>query len=182
MRNRWLPSAPTSVKRTMPRGVVLLGRARGFGATHVAIAAETRNAPPCPLCKRRKEALSRGAIVGHHDSLGALPERVVEQIHRIVSDPGRLSRQWFDGILASGTSDAEYVEIVGVIATVVSIDTFCRAIGVPAHALPIPVPGEPHRRRPRTAHQRGEAWVPMIHPNDLEGDLDTDEEKELAKY
>lgn len=152
------------------------------GATRVAIAAETRNAPPCPLCKRRKEALSPGAIVGHHDSLGALPERVVEQIHRIVSDPGRLSRQWFDGILASGTSDAEYVEIVGVIATVVSIDTFCRAIGLPQHPLPQPEPGEPHRRRPRTAHQRGEAWLPMIHPKDLEGHLDTDEERALAKY
>jgi hypothetical protein len=113
--------------------------------------------------------------------LGSLPERVVEQIHRIVSDPGRLTRKWFDGVIASGTPDVEYVEIVGVVATVVSIDTFCRAIGVPPHAFPTPVPGEPHRRRPRTARQRGEAWVPMIHPKDLEGDLDTEEEKALAK-
>ena len=150
--------------------------------TRVAIAAETRNALRCSLCKRRKEALSPGAIVGHHDSLGALPERIIEQIHRIVSDPGRLTRQWFDGILAWGTSDAEYVEIVGVVATVVSIDTFCRAIGLPPHPLPQPEPGEPHRRRPPTAHQRGEAWLPMIHPKDLEGQLYTDEEKVLAKY
>jgi len=152
------------------------------GAARVAIAAETRHAPQCPLCKRRKAALSPYAISGRHDSLGILPERVVEQIHRIVSDPGRLTRTWFDGIIASGTSDAEYVEIVGVVATIVSIDTFCRAIGVPPHALPQPVPGEPHRRRPRTAHQRGEAWVPMIHPKDLEGELDTEEERALAKY
>jgi hypothetical protein len=55
----------------------------------------------------------------------------VEQIHRIVSDPGRLTRKWFDGVITSGTSDVEYVEIVGVIATIVSIDTFCRSIGVP---------------------------------------------------
>ena len=152
------------------------------GTTRVAIAAETRNAPRCSLCKRRKEALSPGAVVGHHDSRGALPERIIEQIHRIVSDPGRLTRQWFDGILAWGTSDAEYVEIVGVVATVVSIDTFCRAIGLPPHPLPQPEPGEPHRRRPPTAHQRGEAWLPMIHPKDLEGQLYTDEEKVLAKY
>jgi hypothetical protein len=152
------------------------------GTTRVAIAAETRHAAQCTLCKRRKEALSPYAIAGHHDSLKTLPERVVEQIHRIVSDPGRLTRQWFDGVIASGTSDAEYVEIVGVIATVVSIDTFCRAIGLPPHPLPRPAPGEPHRRRPRTAQQRGEAWVPMIHPKDLEGELDTEEEKALAKY
>jgi hypothetical protein len=152
------------------------------GASRVAIAAETRNVAKCALCRRRKAALSPYSVSGVHDSLGGLPERVVDQIHRIVSDPGRLTRQWFDGILASGTRDVEYVEIVGVIATVVSIDTFCRAIGVPPHPLPRPLPGKPHQRRPRTAHQRGEAWVPMIHPKDLEGDLDTEEERALASY
>jgi hypothetical protein len=152
------------------------------GATRVAVAAEARNAPGCALCRRRKEALSPAAVSGRHDSLGALAERMVEQIHGIVTDPGRLTRRWFDGVAAQGTPDTEYVEIVGVIATVVSIDTFCRAVGVPAHALPQPVPGGPHRRRPRTAHQRGEAWLPMIHPKDLEGDLDTEEERVLAHY
>jgi hypothetical protein len=152
------------------------------GATRVAIAAETRHAPPCALCRRRKAALSPASITGHHDSLGVLPDRVVEQIHRIVSDPGRLTRAWFDDVIASGTPDVAYVETVGIIATVVSIDTFCRALGVPPHALPEPLPGAPHRRRPRTAQQRGEAWVAMIHPKDLEGDLDTEEEKALAKY
>ena len=152
------------------------------GATRVAIAAEARCVPSCALCRRRKEALSPYSVAGHHDSLGILPERVVEQIHRIVSDPGRLTRTWFQGVIASGTSDAEYVEIVGVVATIVSIDTFCRAIGLPLHPLPQPVAGVPHRRRPRTAHQRGEAWVPMIHPKDLEGELDTEEERVLAKY
>jgi hypothetical protein len=152
------------------------------GATRVAIAAETRRAPNCALCRRRKDALSPAAVTGQHDGTGTLPERMVEQIHRIVTDPGRLTRAWYDGVIASGTPDTEYVEIVGVIATVVSIDTFCRAIGVPQHPLPQPLPGTPHRRRPRTAQQRGEAWVPLIHPKDLEGSLDTEEERVLAKY
>jgi hypothetical protein len=152
------------------------------GATRLAVAAETRHAATCELCARRKAALSPHAIDGRHDSLGDLPERLVEQIHRIVTDPGRLTRRWFESVAASGTADVEYVETVAVVVTVVSIDTFCRAIGVPLHPLPAPVPGEPHRRRPRTAHQRGEAWVPMIHPKDLEGDLDTEEERVLAKY
>ena len=152
------------------------------GNTRVAIAAETRHAVGCALCERRKAALSPYAIDGRHDSLGVLPERMVEPIHRIVSDPGRLTHRWFESVIASRTPDVEYVEIVGVVVTVVSIDTFCRAIGVPAHPLPAPVSGAPHRRRPRTAHQRGEAWVPMIHPKDLEGDLDTQEERTLAAY
>src|SRR5262245_45587977 len=90
--------------------------------TRVAIATETRHAPQCALCRRRKEALSPYGIDGAHDSLGTLPERIVDQIHRIVTDPGRLSRTWFDSVLAAGTADTEYVEIVGVVATVVSID------------------------------------------------------------
>jgi hypothetical protein len=151
------------------------------GKTRVAIAAETRNAPQCDLCQRRKAALSPYAVDGRHDSLGALPERMVEQIHRIATDPGRLTRKWFEAVIASGTSDVEYVETVGVVVITVSIDTFCRAIGVAPHALPEPLPGAPHRRRPKTAQQRGEAWVPLIHPKDLDGALDTDEERALAR-
>ena len=152
------------------------------GKTRLAIAAETRHAANCALCARRKESVSPYGIAGQHDTLGALPERLVEQIHRIVTDPGRLTRGWFDSLMASGTPDTEYVETVGVVATVVAIDTFCRAIGVPLHPLPAPQNGAPHQRRPRTAHQRGEAWVAMIHPKDLEGELDSAEEQSLASY
>jgi len=152
------------------------------GKTRVAIAAETRHASKCALCSGRKEALSPYSIVGAHDGLGALPERLVEQVHRIVTDPGRLMRGWFDSLIARGTPDTEFVETVAVVATVVTIDTFCRAIGAPVHPLPTPKGGEPYHRRPKTAHQRGEAWVAMIHPKDLEGELDTEEERLLASY
>ena len=152
------------------------------GKTRVAIAAETRHASKCALCSGRKEALSPYSIVGAHDGLGALPERLVEQVHRIVTDPGRLMRGWFDSLIARGTPDTEFVETVAVVATVVTIDTFCRAIGAPVHPLPTPKGGEPYHRRPKTAHQRGEAWVAMIHPKDLEGELDTEEERLLARY
>src|SRR5262245_39957838 len=152
------------------------------GPTRVAIAAETRQAPQCALCARRKAALSPYGIEGAHDSLGSLPARVIEQIHRIVTDPGRLTRKWFDTVIAAGTPDTEYVEIVGVVVTVVSIDTFCRALGIVAHPLPAPLAGGPLRRRPRAPHQRGAAWVPMIHRKDLEGELETPEERRLANY
>jgi hypothetical protein len=152
------------------------------GETRVAIAAETRQARQCELCKRRKAALSPYSILGEHDSTGRLPARMVEQVHRITTDSGRLTHRWFDEVIASGTPDTEYVEVTGVAVTAIAVDVFCRAIGVPLHPLPEPVPGEPNRRRPVTAHQRGEAWVPLIHPKDLEGVLDTEEERVLAKY
>lgn len=152
------------------------------GKTRVAIAAETRRARQCELCRRRKSALSPYGIDGRHDGAGQLPDRMVEQIHRIATDSGRLTRRWFDEVMASGTPDAEYVEIVGVVVTTIAVDVFCRGIGVPPHPLPEPVAGAPHLRRPRSAHQRGEAWVPLIHPKDLELAPETEEERVLANY
>ena len=133
------------------------------GAERVAIAAEVRRAAQCPLCRERKVALSPHAVEGQHASTGELPEAAVDVIHRVVTDPGRLTRAWFEKTLASGLTDAQYVEIIGVVVTVVSVDSFCRGLGVPLHPLPEPAPGEPLRRRPPTAQAEG-AWVPMI-PN-----------------
>ena len=61
------------------------------GATRVAIAAETRNAPACDLCKRRKQALSPNAVSGDHDSLGVLPEAVVEVAESLGMDRDSLA-------------------------------------------------------------------------------------------
>ena len=75
------------------------------GAERVAIAAEVRQARHCGLCKARQKVLARlrrrrasspfTPAAGHHDHLGALPDAAVDVIHRVVTDPGRLSRQWF---------------------------------------------------------------------------------------
>jgi hypothetical protein len=134
------------------------------GAERVAIAAEVRQAWHCGLCKECKEALTPAAVEGRHDQLGALPEAAVEAIHGVVTDPGRLSRKWFERTLAAGLSAEQYVELIGTLVAVVSIDSFCRGIGVPLHPLPAPQPGGPTYYRPPGAIQE-DAWVPMI-PSD----------------
>ena len=131
------------------------------GAERVAIAAEVRHARRCGLCKARQEALIPAAVAGHHDHLGALPAAAVDVIHRVVTDPGRLSRQWFKDTLAAGLSAEQYVEIIGTLVAMISIDSFCRGIGVPLHPLPEPQPGAPSHYRPPGAIQE-DAWVPMI--------------------
>jgi hypothetical protein len=131
------------------------------GAERVAIAAEVRQAWRCRLCQARKQALTPAVVAGQHDQLGALPDAAVEAIHRVVTDPGRLSRQWFTEIIAAGLSVEQYVEILGTLVAIVSIDSFCRGIGVPLHPLPEPQPGAPSRYRPPGALQE-DAWVPMI--------------------
>jgi len=131
------------------------------GRQRVAIAAEVRRAARCGYCRARKVALSPDAVEGTHQSLGALPEAVVEVIHRVVTDPARLSRSWYEKLRADGVTDAHYVETIGVIVTVVSIDSFHRGLGVPPEPLPEPLAGEPSRRRPPAA-KLDQAWVPML--------------------
>jgi hypothetical protein len=140
-----------------------LGRAGTWwtGAERVAMAAEVRVAAGCALCRARKAALSPYTIAGTHDGPGSLAAPVIEAVHRITTDPGRLKRQWFDELVAAGLGDAPYVELVGIVVTVLGTDSFCRAMGVPLHPLPAPEPGVPARTRPATARDEG-AWIPSI--------------------
>ncbi len=136
------------------------------GAARVAIAAEARHAPACALCRRRKEALSPAAITGAHDSQGALPESVVEVVHRVRTDPGRLSERWFRSALSGGLTEEQYVEIVSLVVHVVAIDTMGHGLGLDPLPLPQPEPGMPSRYRPGGAKPGG-AWVAWLEPADL---------------
>ncbi len=138
------------------------------GPERVAIAAESRHALTCALCRERKDALSPSAVRGEHDSLGALSEAVVDVIHRVRTDPARLSKAWFDGVMASDVSDGAYVEVIGVVTLLAGIDYTARALGAPPPTLPEPLPGEPSRHRPASA-KPGVAWVPMIDVADADG-------------
>ena len=135
------------------------------GASRVAVAAEVRNALKCAYCERIKAALSPTAVPGTHGSLGTLGAAEVELIHRVVGDPGRLSERWANSVLAQGLTEGEYVEIVGIIAMVMMMDTFTRALGLPERALPQPVAGVPTRYRPPGAAKKA-AWLPLVEPED----------------
>ena len=132
----------------------------------LAIVDEVRHASQCGLCRRRKEALSPYTIDGKHDSSGALPGNIVEVIHRIRTDSGRLRQAWFDEVMASGLTDAAYVEIVGVVATAIALDTFEHALRRPPRQLPTAKPGEPMRHRPQGA-RKTIAWVATLAQEDI---------------
>jgi hypothetical protein len=135
------------------------------GVARVAIAAETRHAANCTLCRRRMEALSPLAIEGTHDSLGQLPEIVVEVVHRVRTDPARLGERWCRSVIARGLTEEQYVETVSVVAHTVAIDTMARGLGFDAPQLPDPKPGSPSHYRPAGAKPGG-AWVPWVEPAD----------------
>jgi len=131
------------------------------GAERVAIAREVRVARRCAACAERKAAVSPYAVEGSHGAATDLPPAVVDAVHRVATDPGRLSRRWAGEVMAAGIGDAQLVELVSVVCTVMMIDGFARAIGADPAPLPEPVAGDPSRRRPAEAVDEG-YFVPTI--------------------
>ena len=132
------------------------------GEQRVAVAREVREAGNCALCARRKTALSPYQADGSHASASDLSDVIIEVVHRIISDPARLTKTWFDGVIQDGLKVEEYVEILGTLVHVLSIDDFCRGIGLPLNELPIPVQGEPGFERPAGVNMDVGAWLPML--------------------
>ena len=136
------------------------------GHERLAIAAEVRNARHCALCIDRLAALSPSMVAGAHASVADLPAPAIEAIHRIVTDAPRLTERWYHGLLADGLGDGQYVELIAVLATVITIDGFTDALGLPRHDLPKAEAGQPVGRRPSGA-KPGLAWVPTLAPEDV---------------
>lgn len=118
------------------------------GEERIAIAAETRLALECPHCAARKQALSPYAFGGEHRDAGVLPPRVVDAVHRIVTDQSRITRRWVEDNAARGLAKPAYVELIGVVVAVLSVDEFHRALGLALEPLPAPRAGEPDRYQP----------------------------------
>ena len=136
------------------------------GADRVAFVEEARNARSCPACAKRRDALSPNTDCGPHHSTTRLPELVVDIVHRVTTDPARLSKRWLSGINAAGVTSEQYVELLGVVVAAISIDAFHRALGLPLAPLPAPASGEPSGYRPPGAADSG-AWVDTVQPENV---------------
>ena len=143
------------------------------GEDRVAFVAEARNARSCEACQRRREALSPNVDCGPHLRTTHLTDAVVDTVHRVTTDPARLSRSWLDGVNAAGVTDEQYVELLGVVVAAISIDAFHRALGLPLEPLPAAIAGLPSGYRPPGAADSG-AWVQTVQPEhagETEADL-----------
>ena len=120
---------------------------------------EARSARWCELCDARRATVSPEAIAGSHRAHGVLSAAAVEVIHRVVNDPGRLTRRWAE-VQVAELGDAVYAELVAITAIVVAIDVYARSIGAPPPDLIEPVGGVPARERPDDVGDVG-AWIPM---------------------
>lgn len=136
------------------------------GQERLAIGAEVRHASACALCRRGKGALSPYAVGGSHETPGHLSTAMVEIVHRLTTDAGRLTKTWLRSMLDAGVSEEQYVETVGVVAMITALDTFDLALGLPRRTLPAARPGAPNRQRPAGA-RRDLAWVMTVAPEAL---------------
>ena len=138
------------------------------GAERVAIAAATRDARQCALCDRKVAALSPSAVPEHHAAVAELPVSVVDLVHHIRRDAPRLTRSHVESLINEQFSYGHYVELIGVVATVVAVDSFARFMQLEAWPLPDPVHGEPDRYQP-AGISHALAWVPVVNPEDVSG-------------
>jgi len=127
------------------------------GPQRVAAMSEVRAAFECDLCSERSEALSPLMIEGVHDSVSELPPEAVDLVHRLTTDPGRLTQPWANTII-DVLGEERYVEIVTIVCVQYVIESFARNLGLPLPDLPEAGDGIPNHVRPTDVGDVG-AWV-----------------------
>lgn len=138
----------------------------GSGAQRLAVAGEARRAG---IDAGIYEAPDHPSTPSETD----LPDVAKKVIHMLAVSPKDFLEDSYDEALEGGLSDAEFVEMVGVVARITAIDVFSRGIGVPLRLLPTAQPGGPSRERPAAAVQE-QAFPPTI-PNPPDGGPEAEE-------
>ena len=82
-------------------------------------------------------------------------------IDALARRPATVRREGVDELSGLLGGPDPYLELLGIVARVVAVDTFDRALGRPVASLPEPRPGEPTRAVNSLARP-GAAWVPMV--------------------
>jgi hypothetical protein len=113
------------------------------GAERLAIAAEARRA-------RNQEPPG-----------DVLPPPAIEAARLLAADPAAARRSWVESLVADGLDYERYVELLGVVARLVAVDTFSEALGMPLTPLLEPTAGDPTGETD-TAAGRAKGWVPVV--------------------
>ena len=90
-------------------------------------------------------------------------------MHRVVTDQARITRKYVEDNVAAGLGKEAYVELVGIVVAVFSIDEFHRALGLDLEKLPAPEPGEISRYRPAMLTE-DMGFVPTVPPDGAVGE------------
>lgn len=106
---------------------------------------------------------ARAARAGAHAASGVLPPAAVDAASVIASDPAHPTEPWVTS-RCEALGELRYVELVGVVARVMAVDTFHRLLGRALTVLPEPGSGEPTREPPPDDIRKNHTWVRMAMP------------------
>lgn len=106
---------------------------------------------------------ARQAFVGDSPPTSVLPSPASEAAGRVAATPGTLSEAWVND-MTGALGELRYIELVGIVARVIAVDTFCRLTGRFPAELPSSRPGEPSREPPPANLRRERTWVSMAMP------------------
>lgn len=128
------------------------------GAERVAIAAEHRRAlDHADLPPWEAPSGIEGMVAADH----VLPPAAVDATWRLTNHPGTLTEDWYRTIVAGLPSALHYVELVGIVAAMNSLDRFAAAMELDPVPLPDPAPGEPTGDTPGDMAVSTH-WVPTV--------------------
>ena len=133
-----------------------------MGHERADVVREVRAARACALCASRRETLSPASVEGDHQRVTELDPDVIDVVHRLTTDAGRIIRTWAHDRIAT-IDAAPYAELVAVVAIVHIIDTFCDAVGVAQPEPPRAQSGEATRDLPIDLNDTTTAYVAQLH-------------------
>lgn len=107
-------------------------------------------------------AVARAAWTGL-DASHDLPQDAAAAAARISRSPAAATESWVRQT-CDAIGELRYVELVGIVARTVAVDTFARLLGRDEPPLPAPGPGEPTETPPPADARRNRTWVAMSMP------------------
>ncbi len=105
--------------------------------------------------------VARDAVHGSNTSSPALHSVVTDMVARVATSPHAIERAAVDSLAEHGVRLEAFVELVGITARLIAVDTTIRGIGAAPAPLPSPIEGQPSRHVEPRAKRRS-AHVPMI--------------------
>lgn len=93
-----------------------------------------------------------------------LPQPAVAAASLIASSPATITAEKIRTWEENGLDSYQYIELIGIVSQITTVDTFHRAMGLDLEPLPEPRAGQPSRLHATPPATLTKAWVPMVGP------------------
>lgn len=107
---------------------------------------------------------ARAAVRGDTTANSSLPPAAHDAVTRLAVAPATTTEAWVTEVTAA-VGELRYVELVGVVARVIAVDTFCRLLEVEPPPGPEATSGEPSGEPVPETARRNRTWVRMVMPS-----------------